>query len=527
MDYSPKPGDTYKITEVVCGKLVITEHPWISRDVREVLDPSITLIFIDNNPYFANDSSIGYCDETSQWEIARNIVKGFLGIGKKGTLRYNKFKTVLRIKSSGKTDYIKDEKLALEMGLRPSMNTDGFYDPKDSKSFVASMQMLSTFPIQIRTTHHADERNSCFREINEVYQDHTPEIEDSTKVVAKLLGDLTFGVEFETAAGAVQMSGLGPNGIVPLIDGSLGNRDQYEYTTVVFQGAKGLQTLKSICARLTSQCKVDQTCALHVHLGTLPRNKEFIVTLYQLFYRLQEELFSMVPYYKRHEGAIMGKQREYSERLIDLGFQDNTLYTRKSFKEYTRELDQMYGKLFEFASCGAKRTDTFNSDTVREGNANTPWDRQWHCPTRYYAMNVVNYFFSKSGTVEFRLHGPTLSFQKTSIWLLICVALVNYAKAHHSRVLEGEEKIRLKDVIDALSNNFGQAVTPEERAHFTAIARTINNYIRIRKDTFKKRYSSAVHRTLNGRSNINSEHAKNASLEFSHDHINIKDCNLY
>lgn len=507
----------YFLTEVLYGKKVIRELPMISR--KDILTKEIdAIVVLDNQPFRVNSEAI-FCDETSQFELAHLTKKGIYDESRKvGVLLFNHFKTVSCFEQEKSHPIlIKDEELAFRLGAFPSKSNNNFYMPKGSSEYLKHMDTIRTFSIPIRTTHHADNNNKAFVDITDIFTDTKYKTSFRSRGIAKLLGGLTFGAEFETSQGTLQSSFLGPAGLVPVIDGSLSSRDQYEYATVVYKGSKGLEALKRVCKRLTSQCRVDHSCAMHMHIGSLPKNKEYIVALYQLFYRLQDDLFNLVPYYKRHEQAIMGKSKEYSERLIDLGISTNTLYKSKNKEEYQKELNAWYTEIFSFISCGWKPGKAYNTKEFK-ATGRTPWDRQWNCPTRYYALNLVNYFFS-SGTVEFRLHGPTVNFHKTLMWLLLCVGIVRYAEKYTKKILLGEDKIRLVDVIDEFYTNFYEEDTPQKlRDLYKEVTDELHRYVKEVTKANKLSAIEAIHSSNNGRSHVNAEHAKHAMEEFKNDH---------
>jgi hypothetical protein len=509
---------TYLKTDIIYGRLVITNLPKVKIKEKNAVKGAI--VYIEDQPFIIGEEVL-FCDETQKYENSKNVRYGIINSqGERGTMLFNNFKTVQVISAVKKKEdeelFIMNEDIAYSLGYLPSKSSNYFYHPtKEPAEFLSKLASIRTFAINIRTTHHADDANKAFVDIQKIYEETKYKSTFRSRTIARLLGNLTFGVEFETSQGTLQTSFLGPGGIVPVVDGSLSSRDQYEYATVILKGAKGLESLKKVCKRLMSQCRVDHSCAMHVHIGSLPKRKEFILALYQLFYRLQDELFNLVPFYKRHEQAIMGKQKEYSERLIDLGIGDNSLYKAKSKEEYEKELMRHYNEIFSFITCGAK-PDKKNNPKIYKQTKYTPWNRQWDCPTRYYAMNLVNYFFS-SGTVEFRLHGPTVNFHKTLMWLLICNTIVRYADVYSKKILEGKDKIKLTDVICQLYDNFGEDAPTKVLDIYKEVTDSIIRYMNIIRDKNKNDNVKAVHRALNGRTSVNSEHVNNAMEEFKND----------
>jgi hypothetical protein len=505
------------------NKRVVEYWPILKKHERGIHGHKYIISCI-NSSYeeFLSTDILIWCDETSEWEYKDKVVLGIYDHNKKGTMIFREFITVMGYTSIEARDlkditYIINETVAFKEGYIPCKHGDYFMLKKSlDKSQKIANSKCKTFYLDINTTHNADHKNLLFNKIQNIHKFYYKDYKGSTteEYANKLLGNLSFGVEFETSRGSIQKSFLGHGGIIPLIDGSLNSRQQYEYTTVPLSGVSGLNTLKKVCKRLNEQCYIDRSCALHVHIGSLPNNKIFLISLYHLFERIQEELFDMIPAYKKDEINIMGKSRNYSEPIRSLGIENNSIFSGKGERS-EKQVNKYLNEIYHFLSCGQQLDENYDFNT--RGTYRTPWNRQWNCPTRYFAMNLVNYFFSESGTVEFRLHSPTLNFTKTSCWLYICIAIIRYANTYAEKILNRKSKITLRDIISEYRTNFGlmTETSGEEYVFNVQFTNFLISYIDSRKVTFRENYIE-VHKASINR-NKYSLFSDTAKREFKND----------
>ncbi|MCK5788718.1 MAG: amidoligase family protein [Chlamydiia bacterium] len=219
-----------------------------------------------------------------------------------------------------------------------------------------------------------------------------------------LMGDLTFGVEFETSSGKIPHQNLLKLGVAPLRDGSIAG---YEYTTIPL---RSIDHLKDITDELKQQCIVTFRDSLHIHIGGTPRSKEFLLKAFRLSQKLQGEFYKMVPSYKlKDEHRIKRRDRNYTNPLPQINITNPTALS----------------EIINFLSDG---NESSSSIQKRPHPSDKSGRHKWQIQNRYTSINFVNYIYSKSGTIEFRLHQGTINAYKTIYWLLINTALVKYAE---------------------------------------------------------------------------------------------------
>jgi hypothetical protein len=493
----------------------------------------------ENRLVSPNSKEIIWWNETSRWEWKKDICQGIVDKkGSVGLIKYEEYETVKALikfippevfkrdgyipqKGNNNVLLIKNEKIARELGYIPSKNSPVWYhkDALGAKEIMTNNQVSNFQDIPFATTHHANDENHLYQEIKRIYSRNKKLIKvDGNSDIARintLLNGKSFGIEYETGSGSLHNSCLGLLGLVPVRDGSLAE-GQWEYSTIPLEGVSGLYTTKETCKRLTEFCTVDRNCALHIHIGNINNDKLTTIALYSLITRIQEDIFNMLPYYKRDERGVLQKQKNYCQRLLDLDLENPELFKLEE-KDFKKEIDSLYNKFWDFVSGGMKLGKEFNRKN-RKNTPNLPWKQKWMCPTRYYAVNFVNFVFEKSGTIEFRVHSPSLNFIKISNWLLICVAIVRYAEKYARRILEKKEKISLLSILDELKNNFGMC----KEDSYQDLSDYLKEYVKSRTATFRAEYLEALHRVTLERDNhgsIDQKMANYANTEFKTDNV--------
>ena len=446
--------------------------------------------------YRVSSGKIGYKVDTDSWDLLQNIHN--LGLsegvynknGEKGYFAMNKYKNVYISESFGgrSITLCYNSSIARSLGYEENPHNGLFIktanlSEKDLK--VLKEKGLYRYP-NIKLNYGANDGSSTFTELNVLYNDNISNIkvEDRTTEISKIFGNLSFGLEFETCRGVVPVRYLGDLGLVPLRDGSLRDsegREPYEYTTVPLRGAPGLQTLKSITEKLSTYCDINEKCSLHVHIGGFKVSQKMILALYILSYNLQEEFLSMMPLYKADPQKYLGSSKNYCKMLPDLGIHKNNI-NAKDEEDVDQKTLKYFNKLFSWT------TDNIVSEMNRDYNLksfNHPKGAKWNQEARYHHINLVPTIFSRTGTIEFRLHTPTTNFTKTINWLFICNALVRFAQNNIDGLIDGKfNSITLKDVLEGYSHEFDDTISKNSEGE--NVFNYLNDYVNFRKDIFSK-----------------------------------------
>jgi hypothetical protein len=238
----------------------------------------------------------------------------------------------------------------------------------------------------------------------------------NTKLKGKLYNNYynylkyTFGIEFETDNGAIPERYLRPMGLIPCRDGSIGG---FEYVTVPLYQEKGIQAVHEHCKLLSYFCVINKYNSVHLHLGGYPRTKEHVVGLYRMLTFLQDDIYKLFP--SAYRNTSLFKRRSYCEPL--------------AYVPGSQDIDNSLSNII--ARLGGRY-----DGTLPEGQHH-PMDftgeHKWQISPRYKIINLIPLIWGNRGTVEFRVHTPTIDFNKVIYWLFICSAILQYAEQKYMK----------------------------------------------------------------------------------------------
>lgn len=275
-----------------------------------------------------------------------------------------------------------------------------------------------------------------------IYNAYNPEIKKSFVRYSQLLDNITFGIEIETINGSLPIRDLHKNGVIICKDGSIRKTDIYppEYVTIPYTGAKGLQSIHNLCKEITKRSNIDNTCSLHIHIGGISFDRLFLVSLYKLCYKIQNDIFDIFPFFKRNEIKYLGKEKNYCKKIDDIFIK----YNDGSFKNY---IHYNYERLFKFIT-----GHNFSEERNTKNKFNPFGERKWNINSRYYWINFTNIFLGKQDTIEFRIHNATTNADKITAWLYMCYAIIKYAKLNTMKCISDEPISFRDDVLYSLGN---------------------------------------------------------------------------
>lgn len=248
----------------------------------------------------------------------------------------------------------------------------------------------------------------------------------------------TFGVEIETSKGRIPQYISKDLNIECKRDGSIPSG---EYATGVLVGDAGFKHLSNIVSELSKRCEVDKTCSIHVHIGNVKFDEEFVVYMYKVAIALQDDLFKLMPPSRR--------KSEYCKFVEDIGVllpsEENT-----SIIPYDVSIKNNFDKIFRKISLGEKQSNRCNKKTNHPRGSVCGYDRK---TPRYWWLNFVPALFNTRGTesysLEFRCHSATLNFVKIKNWILLCMGIVNYVETHKEDIMSNPEKIKISNILKA------------------------------------------------------------------------------
>jgi putative amidoligase enzyme len=305
-----------------------------------------------------------------------------------------------------------------------------------------------------------------FEEKKKSYANYPVELSKDVRKFARFLGDKTFGIEVETSEGSIGDNLQHQLGLIVCRDGSI--HGGAEFVSVPMQGAKGLQNIVNIGNTLKMKCNINTDCSYHIHIGNLPTDKAYMVALYMLVYKIQDDLLKMFPYYKTDHRGI--KQKNYCQKLKKMGIHAIQDTSKEGYNNY---INQIYEKIFTFLSDGAVTSAEWNKRLARH-----PVEQKWMRKSRYFGVNLENMLFSPRRTCEHRTHEATTNSQKMVAWLYICVAINRYAETHLKEIILDKKKIKLEDVL-----NFYKEQYPRD-SKATLLSDYLNAYYKSRVEYF-------------------------------------------
>lgn len=293
-----------------------------------------------------------------------------------------------------------------------------------------------------------------FYNISNLYKKYNTELSKDSRKAAKLLGNITFGAEIECRLGTLPDNIMNQLGVIICKDGSINYSP--EFVTVPYSGAKGLQSLKNLFNELNKRCTTDYNCSLHYHIGTIRKDREFIVALYKLYFDIQKELHGMLPFYKTDWKNV--KKQAYCDFLnksLITPIRDNIPYKDKIRKAY---INIQFWALGGILPC---------KDFNRKVKKHPKGDKKWNWENRYFSLNFLNMFISNRDTIEFRAHHSVLNDVKAINWLFICAAIIKYSENNSSKIINSSSTIKLEDVLDYYGDTFK-----------TTYAKNVSNYLK-------------------------------------------------
>jgi hypothetical protein len=304
------------------------------------------------------------------------------------------------------------------------------------------MSRIESRKVHTHKGYNIEDNSEEFVQKIDAFKNYPMKISAAALRFGKLLGTTTFGMEVETSRGHLPDHIQNRTGVVICRDGSI---DNAEFVTVPMEGARGLLNLKYLSSELCKRTTTDIKCSLHFHLGNLPEDRLFIVALYALAIRIQDELYTMFPYYKTNCKGV--KKQDYCQKLRKLG--TGLLNPKMKKEEYTQYVDEAYYRIATWLNDDVPPDNNFNRVTNTHQQS-----QKWNRKRRYFWLNLMNMFFSPRRTVEFRLHHCTLNGQKMVNWLFICNAICQYAAQNADAILSSAEPINLNSILDYYGETF-------------------------------------------------------------------------
>lgn len=460
-------------------------------------EEGVTCIFMpDDKWYRTNTDKIRFNWETHKWTFTRdaaNLIQGLVDDGTLGwftetdknvKISYKKDafirQTKLDIFGQDEPDHIegkgsswirrfaRNEEIALKYGFMESIYDGNFYKRDEMSATDISTANKPGLPTSEKSnTYSLDDDQETRKKMEKAYDTYKPIIDHGSKAIAHFI-PYTFGKEYESSTGFLPARWRNPLGVRALRDGSISG---IEYVTIPLQGAKGFQTTKELCEQLTKRCLMDVKCSVHVHFGNVRRDKLYIISLWRLAYLIQTELLAAFPFSRMN--SVRGDGKVYCKPLPDLDLTPNTILNAKSAEDFKKITLTEFNKIYAFLNNSEPVGKIISDKRVKEekvgilaGKEQKLWritkkvvcystknkthairGHKWERPQRYFWINLLPTFFSNAETIEFRVHEATMNYERVAMYMLICTAILEYAK--DTKKVLSAKKISMIDVLSA------------------------------------------------------------------------------
>lgn len=442
--YSQDPTLDRKTVTTYDGKTEYRKNCRKIKDQYYVIDKSV--FEIDGVWYRINSGLIEYDHETKKYRVIKesNMIKGIVkfenGKPVTGYFTPNPYKNC-KVSWSNDEGYLPciSEELLIGNNYGEDFSTSIWHSLK--RVSVKELQTPRNAVDNTQKGYNIEDNAQEFEDKIKLYNQFNTELTKDVRQYGRMLRDTTFGFEIECSKGFLPEHIQNQTGVIICRDGSLNDENGKpgpEFVTIPMSGAKGLQTISNIGKELSKRTSLDLKCSLHIHLGNLPTTRMYLVSLYRLAYKLQNDIFQMFPFYKTNPEGV--KKKNYNQKLPSLDIMSiPSTICKDNFDQY---INDSYNALFTWLSEGYRPDVNINRKRKIH-----PVGQKWNRHARYYWINFMNTIFSNRNTVEFRLHTPTTNVQKMINWLFICNAIVRYANLNSSKILLNKTKITLNDVL--------------------------------------------------------------------------------
>lgn len=255
----------------------------------------------------------------------------------------------------------------------------------------------------------------------------------------------TFGVEIETSGGMVPTEQVSKLDIDQVGDRSIGSA---EYVTGVLHGNDGMKRMENIMQSIQDYCLVDDRCSIHVHVGTMNRegvtpltfDTDLAVKMIKLGAAIESSLFLSLPPSRRTTMRYCHGISAYSD------------ITKSNWEDYLG--CYIFGSRVDSQLNENRSAYTF-------GVNNPGMDAtlsKYHTGGRYKWLNLVHAVTrSYVRTIEFRAFSGTTNIDKVRNYILLSLALVDYANKH--TLTQIKKSTSIYDVIDFAFNSNKEILT--------------------------------------------------------------------
>jgi len=238
---------------------------------------------------------------------------------------------------------------------------------------------------------------------------------------SSILDRFTYGFEIETSAGEVSDNAIHEYGFTTIYDGSIQGHELVSKPL----NSNEVHHVGALVKQLPYCCSINRHCSLHIHIGNIPRTETNLLRIYDIYTKLQDELWLLVPPYKKEIEYLKNIDKDYVKTLI-------------KFRELNvRNIMNFFG------------LSSYNFTQVSNMEQLLGENRKWVLDGRYHFINFLNYICKRNGagTIEVRLLQSTFNWKLIQTWLLINVLIINHAITNN--IIGSKVKIDILDIINS------------------------------------------------------------------------------
>lgn len=391
------------------GKIIKKSHA--HKINNEYYEKNVDVVLVNNRWNRVDNGIVAYDNQKGIWRKKSDMIFGYVLNGQ-GYFTPN-LKNVTAITTKGMVTCL-NEKAALN---------NGFVDEFCSDYYIPYYKGHD----KIRINPKAKPKNYNIVINKQKYNLLKPMSPMRDLKLERFLKGIKFGFEFETSNGYIKSNKLIDYGVSGLLDGSLREDgvEPFEYTTIPHFGTRGLNYIKEFMGVLKTHCEHNEKCSTHINLSGTEVKKSNLIYLYNLLEKIQDDLFKMFP-----------ESRAFSEYCKKL-----KRFSKNYNFESTLQYKSYYHDIIKFLSCGYSLSEVNNIK-----NKTHPVQKQkWYISSRYYFVNLNDYYYNNNPRIEFRIHEGCFDFDKIFNWFLMCVKIIKFANQMDYQDLS--RKITLDEVL--------------------------------------------------------------------------------
>lgn len=314
------------------------------------------------NSGIVEDGIIGYYSDTS-----KQVTVKFKKVAEAAAIQFNcitkEFKNLKINDRRWTTGNCINQEIAESLGYAESIFDAIFYKLSDCTSDDIAKMNTPTIPNNERNnTYSLDDDKDHRSYLEKLYDTNDLKPSAKLKQIAKKYIPFTFGIEIEVQNGWVPGRIKDKLGFRTCRDGSLDGG--IEFVSIPLEGGKGLESIRLMCAELTKRTVLSNKCSVHFHFGDVRRDKLYVISLWQLLVKIQDEFRLMFPYSRTN--SIREDGKVYASLLPDLNISTSKILNIKDEDVFKSTIVSEFTKIYRFLNNNKAPGDTFDEQFVRE-----------------------------------------------------------------------------------------------------------------------------------------------------------------